>query len=402
MGYMFTVHVPLTVACLATSPLLWYGAICFSRVVQPEYRRGSELVDRLIRTLVENFQGIHVVTGFARNMLVLIGYGGYLVIRGSMSLGAGLFVFAGLLHEFANQVSQIVNIANTIQSSLTGAGRVFEVLDAEAEIASRPDAARIVQPAGAIRFDQVHFEYRAGEPVLEDISFEVRPGECLGIAGETGAGKSTLLALVARFYDVNSGSVRVDGRDVRSLHLDDLRRMVAVVFQESFLFSNTVAANIAFGYPQASQAAIMQAAQRAAAHEFIEHLPAGYATIVGEYGANLSGGQRQRLAIARALLLDPRILLLDDATAAVDPETEHEIQAAIGEAAQRRTTLLVSNRVSALRQADHIIVLQQGRIVQRGTHEQLLRQAGYYQRLAELQSAESLPARRAAPEERVA
>jgi ATP-binding cassette subfamily B protein len=370
------------------------------------------------------------------NMLVLIGYGGYLVVAGRLQLGAGLFVFANLLHEFANQVGQITNIANTIQSSLTGAGRVFEVLDARIEIQSPPDAVRLktlecsnssplsfsaesgnaaesgngaaaeLQKRGSgdksphctrarrVRFDRVTFAYRNGdgdgEPVLREISFEVAPGQCLGIVGETGTGKSTLLSLVARFYDPSSGAVLVDGIDVRRLDVDDLRRNIGLVFQESFIFSNTIAANIAFGHPQATLQQIERAAQLAAADEFIRELPEGYETVVGEYGSNLSGGQRQRLAIARALLLDPPILLLDDATASVDPETEHEIRQAISSAMRGRTTLVVSSRISTLRHADHIIVLHNTRITESGTHRALLRGNGLYRRLAELQFADQV------------
>lgn len=427
LAYMLAVHVPLTLTCLVTSPLLWWGAVRFSRLVQPLYRRSSELGDQMITTLAENIQGVYVIKGFAReadeiarfqaanrrirdqkeqifwrislyqpimgfitqlNMLVLIGFGGYLVVQGQMSLGAGLFVFANLLHEFANHVSQITNIAGTIQSSLTGAERVFEVLDTPLDIQSTTGAVALPRARGDIRFDCVSFAYRGGQRVLHEVSLQVRAGECVGIVGETGAGKSTLLSLLPRFYDATAGRVLMDGHDVRELDLDDLRRNIGIVFQESFLFSNTVKANIAFGQPAADRAAIERAAEIAAADEFIEELPLGYDTVIGEYGSNLSGGQRQRLAIARALLLDPPILLLDDATASVDAHTEHEIQDAMQAAMQGRTTLLVSNRISTLRRADRIIVLHQGRIIQEGTHEQLYRAAGYYRRLAALQFAD--------------
>ncbi len=197
-----------------------------------------------------------------------------------------------------------------------------------------------------------------------------------------------MLSLIARFYDVAEGALAVDGVDVRQWRVDDLRRNIGIVFQESFLFSNTVSANIAFGRPQANAGAIEDAARMAAAHEFVQELSSGYDTIVGEYGANLSGGQRQRLAIARALLLDPPILILDDATAAVDPETEHAIRQAISAARQGRTTFLVSNRISTLRQTDRILVLQEGRLTHVGTHAELLRTSSYYRRLAELQFAD--------------
>jgi ATP-binding cassette subfamily B protein len=221
--------------------------------------------------------------------------------------------------------------------------------------------------------------------VLQDVSLRVEPGECLGIMGETGAGKSTLLALLPRFYDVDAGSVQVDGHDVRTIHLTDLRRNIGMVFQDTFLFSHTVAANIALGCPSATLAQIQHAARLAAADEFIQQLPLGYETIIGEHGSNLSGGQRQRLAIARALLLDPPILLLDDATASVDAQTEHEIQQAIQTATRDRTTLIVSSRLTTLSRADRIILLCDGRIAQDGTHDQLIHLQGPYRRLSQLQ-----------------
>ncbi len=431
--YMFRVHVALTVLCLLTSPLLWFGAIVFSRHVQPAYRRASELLDDLILTLVENTQGMYVVKGFARepeemekfarvnqqvcdqkrgifwsislyqplmglltqvNMLVLLAYGGYLVIQGRLQLGTGLFVFANLLHEFAGQVGQITNIANTMQTSLAGAQRVFEVLDAPVQIQTRAGAVRLPRATGGLRFEDVTFQYpseeASTEPVLKEINLEVCPGQCLGIMGETGAGKSTLLSLVARFYDVTEGSILLDGVDLRNVDLDDLRRSLGIVFQESFLFSNTVAANIAFGYPDATEEMIRRAARLAAADEFIQEMPHGYETVVGEYGSNLSGGQRQRMSIARALLLDPPILLLDDAMAAVDPDTEREIRQSLQSARQGRTTLVVSNRISTLRHADRIAVLHRGRLIQQGTHRELLRREGPYRRLAELQFADQV------------
>ncbi|MBC8114489.1 MAG: ABC transporter ATP-binding protein, partial [Candidatus Saccharimonas sp.] len=380
--------------------------------------------DKLILRLSENVQGIQVVKGFAReedeiarfreanravkdqkygifwrlslyqptmgfltqiNQLIVIGYGGALVIRGELPLGAGLFVFANLIHEFANQVGQIINIANSIQSSLTGAERVFAVLDAEIEIQSPPDAIRLPKVRGAVTFEHVGFAYTDGELTLEDISLDIAPGECIGIVGETGSGKTTLLNLIARLYDATSGRVLVDGIDVRQLDLNDLRRNIGIVFQESFLFSNTVAANIAFGQPGAELERVEDAAKLAAAHEFIADLPEGYDSLIGEHGSNLSGGQRQRLAIARALLLDPPILLLDDATAAVDPETEHEIQQAIATAQHGRTTILVSNRISALKRTDRLYVLHQGRIVESGSHAELMQLDGEYAKLSRIQ-----------------
>ena len=422
--YMLKMHVGLTLVCLASTPLLWVGAIVFSKLVQPAYRQASELSDVMIRTLVENLQGIQVVKGFAReseqaarfqeanhnirdlketiffristfqpsmglltqiNMLVLIGYGGMLVIRGELALGTGLFVFANLLHEFANQVSQITNIANSIQTSLASAQRVFEVLDEPIHVATAANARRLERVSESIELDDVAFGYHPDRMVLHDVSLRIHAGECIGITGPTGSGKTTLLSLLKRFYDVSSGSICLDGIDVRDLNLDDVRRTMGIVFQDSFLFSNTIAANISFGIPDATLEQITAAAKIAAADEFICELPDQYESMVGEHGSNLSGGQRQRLALARAIVTNPSILLLDDATASVDPETEFEIREAIVAAMRDRTTIVVSNRLSTLSQTDRIVVLQDGTISAVGNHEELLESCDWYRELAELQ-----------------
>ena len=435
VAYMVNLSLPLTLACLATTPVLWLMSVSFSRKVQPEMLHNRTLVERMVQILTDSIQGIAVIKGFGReaeaqekfdaannavltqqhgifwrmslfspsvgfltrvNTMVLLGYGGWLTIHDQLPLGTGLVVFAGLLEQFSGQVNNIATIVNSVQQSLIGARRVFEILDAPIEVQNAPGARRLPHCAGAVRFERVSFFYQppadaaerglpAAEPVLHDIDLEAKPGQCVAILGATGAGKSVLMSLIPRFYDPTAGGVRVDGIDLRELHLDDLRRHIGIVFQESFLFSNTIAANIAFGHPEATREQIEKAARIAAAHEFVAALPQGYDTVLGESGSSLSGGQRQRLAIARAVLLEPAILLLDDPTAAIDSETEHEIFEALDRAIAGRTTFIVAHRLSTLRRADFIVVMEEGRIVQRGTHEELMREAGPYRRVARLQ-----------------
>lgn len=425
--YMASLHPGLTIACMATTPVLAVVSTAFSRYIQPLYAKSREREEEMVQYFAESIQGVQVTKGFGReeedraafalknravydhqrgifwrvslftpavgfltriNMIVLLGYGGWLVIEGQLPLGTGLVVFAGLLDQFSGQVNQVATLVNSVQQSLVGARRVFEILDAPVEVTDDPAAPACPRPGGSVRFDRVSFAYGGGEHALRDIDLDVPEGTRGAILGATGAGKSTLMSLVPRFYDPTEGRVLVGGRDVRELRLDDLRRNIGIVFQESFLFSNTIAANIAFGHPGATQAQIEKAARIAAAHDFIMKMPKGYDTVLGESGNNLSGGQRQRLAIARAVLLEPAILLLDDPTAAIDSETEHEIFEALENAISGRTTLIVAHRLSTLRRADFIVVMEEGRIVQRGTHAELVRQPGPYLRVARLQLAD--------------
>jgi ATP-binding cassette, subfamily B, bacterial len=294
-------------------------------------------------------------------------------------------VFAGLMQQFNGQVANITTIANSVQQSFTAAGRVFEVLDTPLEVQNQRSAIVPARLTGRLAFEGVTFGYLPDANVLEEVSFEAAPGQVVGIFGATGVGKSTLLSLIPRFYDPQHGRILADGRDLREYDLDAYRRQIGIVYQESFLFSNTVAANIAFGNPRATQEQIEQAARTASAHEFIMELPHGYETVLGESGVDLSGGQRQRLALARALLLRPPILILDDPTASVDPKTEHEIVSALRQAMTGRTAFVVANRLSLLRRADVILVLEKGRLARMGRHEELVHVSGIYRETALLQ-----------------
>jgi len=437
-AYMLSIHVQLTLACLATFPIIVAGCILFSRIVHPEYLRGRTLFDRLILTLSESVKGVQFIKGFSLEPLirerfegdnadvraqqhrvfwrvsifspsidlvtqaglgVLLIYGGWLYIQGEIALGAGLVVFAGLLQQFSGQVSSIAMIANSVQESLVGARRIFELLDTTSDIAGPASGAHSPERVrGEVVFDNVTFRYEDGRPVLRDVSFHVAPGQCVAIVGATGSGKSALLNLIPRFYDPVAGRVTLDGRDLREHDLSVLRRHIGVVFQESFLFSDTVRANIAFGRPDADLESVRRAALIASADTFVENLSEGYESVLGEYGVDLSGGQRQRLAIARAVLADPAVLVLDDPTAAIDPETEHEILEAIDRAIAGRTTFIVAHRLSTLRRADLVLVLEAGRLVQQGTHDELLALDGPYRdaALAQMLDEESRRLLRAA------
>lgn len=429
--YMFQIHVGLTLACLGTTPLLWMLSSRFSTVMRPAYLKNRELMDRLILDFSETVRGVHTVKAFAAegqriqhfeaanrsvseqqmgifrtislftpsihflthlNLVVLLAYGGWLYIHDEISLGSGLLVLAGLLQQFSGQIANLSGIANSVQQSLTSARRVFEVLDTPEEVANAVDPLPIAgRLSGAVRFEGVGFRHGDGLWVLRDISFEVQAGSVVGVFGRTGSGKSTLLSLIPRFVDPTEGRVLLDGRDARSLDLTHLRRQTGVVYQESFLFSNTVAANICFGDPGASEQRMRKAAALASADGFIERMPLGYETVLGEAGVDLSGGQRQRISLARALLLEPPLLILDDPTASVDAHTETEIVDALRIAARGRTTFVASNRLSLLRRADIILVLDAGRLVDTGSHSELMTRDGPYRRAAELQFAEWQP-----------
>jgi len=419
---MLRIHVVLTIACLATTPILWWITASFSKRIRPEYDKNRELFDAMTLVVAENAEGQQTIKAFGRqqaeidkyrkasmsvqeqqksifwqvsvytptvqfltqvNLVILLGFGGVLVTRGELELGSGLVVFAGLLQQFSGQVTALSGITNTIQQSLTGARRVFEILDSPVEIESPTVNAYVpTKVRGEIVFRQVDFGYQPDRPILHAIDLHIPAGATYALLGPIGAGKTTLLSLIPRFYDPQRGRVEIDEIDLKEWDLPSLRKSIGIVFQETFLFSNTIAANIAFGCPHASTEQIVRAAKIACADEFIRSLPQGYDTVLGEFGLTLSGGQRQRLAIARALVLDPPILLLDDPTASIDPETEHEILDAMKQSLTGRTSLIIAHRLSTLQAADQVIVMDQGRIVQVGTHETLMGISGHYRDVA--------------------
>ena len=268
-----------------------------------------------------------------------------------------------------------------LQSAIAGSERIFQFLDEETDIVEKPHAMEMPPIQGDVVFDHVWAEYNPGEPVLRDVNLHAHPGETVALVGPTGAGKTTIISLIPRFYDVSQGAVRIDDIDVRDVTLASLRKQIAIVLQDTFLFNDTVMNNIRFGKPDASDEEVIAAAKMARAHDFIQRLPQGYDTMLGERGSGLSQGQRQLLAIARAILADPRILILDEATSSVDTRTERQIQAALEALMAGRTTFVVAHRLSTIRNADQVLVLNHGEIIERGTHDELLQQQGFYYEL---------------------
>lgn len=427
--FMLFMQWKLTLISLVSIPLILLTLWQFNRKVGPAWGQIREQMGRMTTTLQENISGIRVVKAFAReqaeqtkfqgrneqnfetNMnramlearsfpligfyggltfLIMIWLGGYFVAKGEMSLGTFMafqWYVWGLIWPL-NMLGWLVNI---YQQAVKAAPRVFEIIDTKIDIASPPDggvpADRI---AGNVAFEGVRFHFAdqdaaAESPVLDGINLNVKQGEVIAILGATGSGKSSLTALISRFYDVTGGRVLIDGVDVRDYDLDGLRRKVGIVPQETFLFSATIRDNIAYGKPDASQEEIERAAKKAQIHDFILSLPNGYDTLIGERGIGLSGGQRQRVALARAILTDPPILVLDEATASVDTATESAIHESLLEVMKGKTTFIIAQRLSTIRRADRIIVLEDGRIVQQGTHKQLYEQEGFFRNLFRMQ-----------------
>jgi len=323
-----------------------------------------------------------VLVGFATaaGSAAILWAGAHEAIAGRVTVG-DLLIFLAYLATLYGPIEALIYSPATIQGASGSARRVMEVLGRDQDIRDAADARSIARARGDVTFECVTFGYEAGRPVLQEISLEAKAGQCIAIVGPTGAGKSTMAGLLLRFFDPWSGRMLIDGQDFRSIKLSDLRRQVALVLQESFLFPRTIAENIAYGRPGATIEEIQAAAKAANAHGFVMELPKGYETVLGERGASLSGGQRQRLAIARALLKDAPVLILDEPTSALDAETEALLLDALGRLMKGRTTFIIAHRLTTIRNADLIVAIEQGRMVEAGTHAQLLERHGVYQRL---------------------
>jgi ATP-binding cassette subfamily B multidrug efflux pump len=317
--------------------------------------------------------------------ILILWFGGRMVMDGTLTIGA-IVAFNAYILMMAEPAQQLTGLVNAGGEAAAGAQRVFEVLDTHPEIHTPKDAVRLDTLRGEVEFKDVELKYKDEKTAsLNGISLKVEPNRIVALIGQTGSGKTSLVNLIPRFYDVTEGEVYVDGHSVRSVDLVTLRRQIGIVLQTSLLFSDTIKANIAYGHPDATEEEVFAAAKAAQAHEFIEGFPKGYDTIVGERGVTLSGGQRQRVAIARALLMNPRILILDDSTSSVDTQTEKLIQAALDNLMEGRTTFVIAHRLSTVRRADMILVMDKGRIVERGTHDDLLKAGGLYKEIHDLQ-----------------
>jgi ATP-binding cassette subfamily B protein len=418
---MFVVNWRLALVATAVTPLIVVFAYRYSSVAHPVLRDVQQKMADVATVAEENIVGVHVVKSFAQerneldkfsdrtervfarsidankqravyvpllSFLPLIMQAGVLLVGGRMvasgTLDLGTFFFFNVLVVMLVMPLRMLGMWVGQSQRATASGeRIFEVIDEPEEISEKPDATEMPPGDGRIRYEHVTFEYAPGRPVLHDIDLELEPGKTVALIGHTGSGKTTLASLVPRFYDVAEGRLTIDGADVRDVKLQSLRREIGIVSQDPFLFSATVRENISFGRPEATDAEIARAASLTQAHEFIERLPDGYETVIGERGITLSGGQRQRLAIARALVMEPRILILDDATASVDATTEAKIRLGLREAMKGRTTIIIAHRLSTISLADELVVLDSGSIVGRGTDEELLRTNAVYRDIHE-------------------
>jgi ATP-binding cassette, subfamily B, bacterial len=321
--------------------------------------------------------------------LTVLTYGGYLVVKGQTTIGV-IFAFQGYVWRLLEPIIQISNSISETQRSLAATERVFELLEKPEEKPDVPDAVEAPKTVQEIQFEHVDFAYRPDLTVIHDLNLKVPGGSVVALVGPSGAGKTTITDLVARFYDPTAGAIRVNGVDLRQMKLRSFRNLLGIVAQDVFLFDGTVRENIAYGRHGASDEEVLDAAKRANAHEFIEKLPEGYGTLIGERGVKLSGGQRQRLSIARALLADPKILILDEATSNLDTESEQLIQASIAELLKNRTTFVIAHRLSTITDADMIVVMDGGRVVELGAHDELMKNRAMYFEMVERQRQREL------------
>jgi ATP-binding cassette subfamily B protein len=418
---MVIINMDLSLLAFSTVPVLFFVNIWFGKKIRPVMHTAREHFGVLTSVLWENMTGIRVVRSFAREdyekqkfrkpntdyfsmmlqsvklqaifqplqglffglVTVAIFWLGGIQIIGNRFTIDQLFVFSIYISMLIRPIGMLGMIISSYQTMAAAAERVFEIIDAVPEVRDKPDAITLPAIKGQVVFEDVSFGYDKDKPILKNIVIEAKPGETIALLGPTGSGKSTIIRLLPRFYDVTSGRILVDGFDVRDVKAESLRKQMGIVSQETFLFNMTVKQNIAYGMPNATMEDIEVVAKIAKAHEFITQLPNGYDTIIGERGVTLSGGQQQRVAIARALLMNPRILILDDSTSSVDVDTEFEIQQALSALLKNRTTFVVTQRLSTIRNADKIVVLDDGKIVEEGDHMSLIAKKGAYYRIYE-------------------